>query len=360
MKRVLQIVPNMQAGGLETFIMNIYREINKNEVQFDFLVHYKEPKFYDAEIEKMGGKIYRFSLRDNNNIFKYISELNKFYRNNKYDVIHCHMASIGFLNFLIAKKNGIKVRIAHSHNINTESNFKGLIKKIMIKPYKFLSTINLACSEEAGKFLFGKRKYTVISNGIDVAKFKFNENKRTEIRTKHNWENSFIIGHVGRFEKQKNHMFMLELIEKLSKINDKYKMVFIGDGTLKEEIYEIAKKRNLLNNIEFISSISNVEDYYCAMDCFILPSFFEGLGIVLIEAQSSGLKCIVSSNIPNEAYVTDLVSTIDLTKIDEWVTKIEDFSKNQSHNRDSYNTIVNKTSFSINKVAEEIKNIYLN
>ena len=213
--RVLHVVPNMNIGGLETFIMNIYRNIDKNKIQFDFLEHYKEESAYDKEIIKLGGRIYHFSLRNDNNIFKYIINLNKFFKKHQeYQIIHCHMESIGALFFLIAKMHGVKVRIGHAHTNSTNKDLKGFIKKIISKPFKYTTTINLACSDEAGKYLFKNKKYTVIPNAINLEKFQYDSNLRENLRKSLGIKNEFVIGHVGRLDDAKNQLFLIEVFNK--------------------------------------------------------------------------------------------------------------------------------------------------
>lgn len=358
--RVLQIVPNMQQGGLENFIMNIYRNIDRQKVQFDFLVHYQKRQFFDNEIEKLGGKIYRFSLRDDNNIIKYIIELNKFYREqNEYKVIHCHMSSIGFINFLIAKKNGIKVRIAHSHNSSTDKTVKGRIKRIMMLPYKYVSTLNYACSNDAGRYLYGNKKYIIIPNAIDTDKFKFNEDKRKKYKEKLNInDKQFVIGHIGRFNIQKNHKFIISVFNKYLKINNEAILLLIGDGELLKEIKSLCKKLNIEKSVIFMRNIKNIYDYYNIMDLFILPSFFEGLPVVGIEAQTNGLNCLFSDNITEEVKVSDKVEYLKLN-CDVWVKKIDEYSKkNQVDRINSYKKILN-SKFEITKLAKEMEKNYI-
>lgn len=339
--RILQIVPNMQSGGLETFLMNIYRNIDKEKVQFDFLVHYLEKKFYDNEIEKLGGKVYRFSLRNDNDILKYIYELNAFFRKHKeYKVIHCHMESIGFLVFLLAKLHGVKVRIAHSHNTDTEKNLKGFLKKIMMKPFKYISTKNYACSSEAGKYLFGKKSFKVIPNAIDIEKFKYNNETRKRIRKSLSIsEDVVLLGNIGRLCKQKNQIFALKVLNKILTKNKKYKLMIIGEGSEKKELDAFIEKNNLADKVIILSPQKNIEDYYQIFDIFIFPSFFEGLGIVLIEAQVSGLKCIISKNIPEEVCVNKNIIRLDL-KENLWEEEIlnYDFIRcNISENMEKFN-----------------------
>lgn len=357
--RILQIVPNMQSGGLENLIMNIYRNIDKSKVQFDFLVHYTEKKHFDDEIEKMGGRIYRFDLRDNNNILKYMIELNKFYKEHKeYKVIHCHMSSIGFINFIIAGRNGIKVRIAHSHNSATDKTFKGILKGIMIKPYKYASTINYACSTEAGNFLFGKKEFEFLPNAVDTSKYKFDEKERKVIRKKLNiGEDCFVIGHIGRFNVQKNHKFIIDIFSNYYKKNKNSYLLLIGDGELKTEIEEYARSKGCFNNIFFTGVLCDAWKYYNAMDVFVLPSLFEGLPVVGVEAQANGLRCIFSDVITKEVDVTGLITYLPL-EIKTWVNNMK--SCNTNVLRGEYADKVKQSDFEITKLSKKIESKYIN
>ncbi len=356
--RILHIVPNMGQGGLENFIMNLYRNINTEKIQFDFLVHYRRKEYFDKEIEDRGGKIYRFSLREDNNIFKYIIELNKFFKNHKeYKIIHCHMSSIGFLLFLIAKLNGVQVRIAHSHNSDTEKTIKGFIKSILIKPYKYVSTINFACSEKAGKYLFKNKKFEIVPNGIDIEKFKFNYEIRKKIRKQLEInDDEFVIGHVGRFQLQKNHDFLIDIFKEVSKKQTNSKLVLIGIGNLEEKIKEKVVKLNLQNNVLFLGLRENTNEIYQAMDCFALPSFFEGLPLVGVEAQTSGLKCVFSDVISEELKIIDDVSFIPIKDPKIWADVILNFS---SKDRNESYDIAKNSKYNIKKVANYLEEIYI-
>lgn len=359
MIRVLQVVPNMQAGGLENLIMNIYRNIDKNKVQFDFLVHYQEKKYFDDEIEQMGGKIYRFSLRDNNNLVKYIFELDKFYKSHpEYKIVHCHMSSIGFIHFLIAKKNGVKVRIAHSHNSNTEKTIKGFFKSIMIKPLKYVTTDNFACSTEAGKFLYKNYNFEIIPNAIDIDKYRYNKEIRERERKRLNIENNLVIGHIGRFELQKNHRYVIDIFKEVLKDNPSAILLLAGDGSLVKEIKKYARDLNVLDNIKFLGVVKDTCNLYQAMDCFILPSFFEGLPVVGIEAQVAGLKCFLSNKITQEVKISYLTKFLDigLENITEWKNAI---LSSQNYDRDQiYNNIKN-TKYNAKTTAKWLEKFYI-
>lgn len=357
--RILQIVPNMQQGGLENFIMNLYRNINREKIQFDFLVHYKKNKYFDDEIEELGGKIYRFTLREDNNIFKYIVNLNSFFKKHKeYKVIHCHMSSIGFIVFFIAKLNGIEVRIAHSHNSNTEKTLKGFIKSILMKPYKYFSNVNFACSQDAGKYLFRNKKFEVIPNSIDVEKFKFNKEKRKEIREKYNIDNDFVIGHIGRFNIQKNHDFLIDIFNEIVKEKLNAKLLLIGTGELESKIKEKIEILKIKDKVLFLGTRNNTNDFYQAMDCFVLPSFFEGLPVVGVEAQASGLPCVFSDEITPEIKINNNIKFVSLKECaKQWAKEINEISSDLNRER-YYKTV--QSIYGIEKLKEKMERKYIN
>lgn len=355
--KVLHIVPNMQAGGLETFIMNIMYNIDRKKIQFDFLVHYKERKFYDNEIESLGGKIHRLSVREDNNIIKYIFDLNRFFKTHKeYKIIHCHMESLGFLIFLIAKINGVKVRIAHSHNINTENTFKGKIKYFLSRFFKYLSTDNFACSKEAGDYLFKNHKYEILPNAIDLTKFKFSKEKRNKIRNELNIDkDTIVIGHIGRFCKQKNHNQLIDIFNEYQKNNPNTKLILVGTGEELENIKEKCIKLNLSNKVIFLSNRKDTDYLYSAFDIFLFPSLFEGLGIVLIEAQMSGLMCYTTDKaVPKEACISNRLTYIKIN--DDWTNKL---INNNKYDRKNIKFNNNKENYNIIKLTKKLQEFYL-
>ena len=251
--RILHVVPNMQSGGLETLIMNIYRNIDRTKIQFDFLVHYEKEKFYDSEIISLGGKIYRSTLRDDNNIFKYKKFLNHFFNTHKeYQIVHCHMSSIVSTIFPIARKHGVKHLIAHSHNSQTEPTLKGKIKKFLIRNVAKYSTCNFACSNLAGKFLFKNKDYEIIENAIDIEKFKFSINTRHKIRHELNIDDDcFVIGNIGRLNIQKNQMFLIDVFEEYLKLNANSKLLIIGSGEKENQLRQYIKDKQLNNKLYY-------------------------------------------------------------------------------------------------------------
>ena len=353
--RVLHVVPNMNVGGLETFIMNIYRNIDRDKIQFDFLEHYIEPSVYDKEIEKLGGKIYHFSLRNDNNIFKYIIELNKFFKEHKeYKIVHCHMSSINAILFVVAKFHGIKIRIAHSHNTTTEKTVKGFIKKICASFVKYTSTVNFACSSEAGDYLFGSKGYTVIPNAINLNEFKFDIKAREKIKTELGIENKTVIGHVGRFSLQKNHEFLIDLFYNYQLENHDSVLVLVGTGELLERIKDKVRKLGIEDKVLFLGVRKDVNKLYSAFDLFVFPSLFEGLGIVLIEAQVNGLTCLVSDNIPKITKISNKIKYLSLEDKSSWINEIKK-SRKGSH-QVKYNKLIDN--YDIKILVKKLEKIY--
>ena len=351
--RILNIVPNMRAAGIESFIMNVYRKIDRNKVQFDFIVHNLEKNFYDNEIEQLGGRIYRLTFKDDKNIFKYIKDLNDFFKYHKeYKIVHGHMQSMMPLYLLIAKIHNIPVRIAHSHNGAYEKSIKGFILHLFSRLTKKFSTNNWACSKIAGQYLFGKDKFKVIYNGIDVSDYIYNEKNRKEIRKELNIENKLVLLHVGRFEKQKNHEYIIKIFEKLYLKNNDAILLLIGEGKLKEKIRRLVDEKRLTDKVLFLGIRNDVNKILQAADYFLLPSLYEGLPVVGIEAQYSKIKCLMSNTITSELKISDNIYFFDLmNELNDWVDEIKPY------NRDEV-TIIDDKIFDIRHIVQEITKQY--
>lgn len=356
--RILHIVPNMQAGGLETLIMNIYRNIDRTKVQFDFLVHYKGDYFYDEEIRSLGGKIYKLSLRDDNNFVKYLKDLDTFFKNHKeYKIVHGHMESLGQFYFRVAMKNGVPIRIAHSHNSSTENTIKGKIKGVLLKRYPIYATDFFACSEQAGKYMFGNRKFHVLKNAIILKNFEFDSHVRQEVRKELALEDKVIIGHAGRFCEQKNHRFLIDIFEKITDMDSRTVFILIGAGETEKEIRQIVSDKGLSDRVMFLGVRNDINRLYQAMDCFVFPSLFEGLGIVAVEAQCSGLPVIASDVIPLEAAVTDRIQYLSLNQSKEqWAkTVIQSIGTERKSEIDN----VRKAGYDVAEIAMKLQTYYM-
>jgi glycosyltransferase involved in cell wall biosynthesis len=357
--RILHITYKMHCAGIEAFIMNLYRNIDRSKVQFDFLVHYTERQFYDDEIEQLGGKIYRLSVREDNNFIKYFKDLKRFFANHpEYKIVHAHMESFGMFYLYYAKKTGISLRIAHSHNDKVDPSLRGFFKNIMNKPFKYLATDYMACSDASGKYLFGNRKYWVVKNAIDANKFTYNEKVRNEVRKELGVGSKFVVGHIGRFNEQKNHTTLIDIFNEVHKINKNAILLLIGTGELELNIKEKVRRLNLTNYVQFLGVRKDADRLYQAMDIFVFPSLYEGLGIVGIEAQAAGLETICSDGIPNEAHITKFFSCLSLNDSPgEWAEKIASYASKYTR-RDTYEEIA-KAGFDVPALAKELERFYL-
>lgn len=329
--RILHIVSELNQGGIENFIMNVYRKIDREKIQFDFIVHHKKIGFFEEEIKQLGGKVFHFKILDDKRILNYIIKLNLFFKNHpEYKIVHSHLASLGFIYLKIAKKNGVKVRIAHSHGTCVPKSLKGFVKGILFKFYSNDANVRFACSKKAGEFLFKKKVFTFIPNAIDYNKFKFNLKQRHIKRNELGLKNEFLIGHVGRFTVEKNHEFILRMFKKLLTYNSNFKLLLIGDGILRAKMEKLALNIGIKNNVIFAGVKNDIEKYYQAMDLFILPSLFEGLPVTGIEAQVSGLTSIFSDNVTKEVAISKQIYFLGLHDENEWIDKILDIYNNKS------------------------------
>lgn len=311
--RVLQIVPTMRSAGIENFVMNIYRNIDTSKVQFDFLVHSKKREVFDDEIERRGGKIYRLTYKDDKNVFKYIKDLNNFFKtHNEYKIVHGEMQSMMPLYLYIAKKYDVPIRIAHAHNSDYEKTIKGFILHLFSRYSKRYATNLWACSKTAGKYLFKNNSFEIIHNAINVEKYAFNEDIRNKMRKQKKFENKYVIGHIGRFDLQKNHDFLIDIFYEFQKIEKDAVLLCIGTGNREDIIKEKVKKLGIESKVIFEGVVTNSYDYYQIMDAFLLPSIYEGLPLVGVEAQISGLVCFFSDTITNELKLSDNVFFINL------------------------------------------------
>ena len=319
--RVLQVGMSQYYGGTESFIMNQYRKINREKIQFDFLNVYNGPLACDEEIKQLGGQIYSLDMSRRKGLKKYRKNLDNFFKENasKFNVIHCNFQSLINIDLLkYAKKYNIPVRIAHSHNSgygkepNILQKLLILINKINLKKY---ATKYFACSMMASEWMFGKRSSTIVHNAIDSFKFLYNQETRVIKRTELGIKDEKIILFVGRLDPQKNPLFLIEVFKEILKREKEWRLFIIGDGEMRTQVEEKILEYNLQSYVQLFGSRNDVGDFLQAADCFLLPSNFEGLGIVLIEAQAAGLKCFTSKGVvPSEVDVTGLVQFISLDK----------------------------------------------
>lgn len=279
---VAHIMGKWNGGGVESVVMNYYRNIDRNKIQFHFLCDEDSTDIPYEEIEKLGGKV--IVIPPYQKLFKYQKELYRIFKENNYKIVHSHINALSVFPLRIAKKAGVPIRIAHSHSTSNKKEWKKNILKMILRPLSKLYANNyFACTEYAGKWLFGKKvverkELNVINNAIDLKKFEFNENTRKALREELGIkDDTLIIGHVGRFMKQKNHEFLIDVFEKAIKQDDNIYLILVGQGPLEDKIKEMAKEKGIEDKILFLGKRNDVNKLYQAMDIFVLPSLYEGL-----------------------------------------------------------------------------------
>ncbi|RRG04887.1 MAG: glycosyltransferase family 1 protein [Lactobacillus sp.] len=324
--RVLQFPNSLnRRNGRMSVIMNVYRNLNRKEVQFDFVVPKTAYTDYSEEILQLGGRIYWLPENKSKNIY-YIKKLIKqVLSNENYQIVHYHATSPWGMCIGIAKKMEIPNRITHSHNTRFSSSFfKTIRNKIFSYSIPKNSTLRLACSTEAGDFLFKRLSFQNIKNVIDINKFAFNKECRTKIRNELSIdEDTLLIGQVGRLAPEKNHKFSLKVAKKLVDKNIKFKLVLLGDGILDTTLKQKVTELGLEDRIVFLGQRNNMNEYYSAMDIGILPSLYEGLPMVAIEAQCAGLHVLMSDKITKESNI-GLGSFLNINddNVNEWCDSI--------------------------------------
>lgn len=365
MVRVLQIVSSMNVGGLETFIMNIYRNIDRDIIQFDFLVHTEEECFYNEEIRRLGGRIYKVPAR-NKGIIKNRRELDEFFENYKdYKVVHQHVSSLSYIEpLIVARKYNIPVRIVHGHSTRPPgSSLHKHLHKLNQKRITRVATNYLACSENVAEWLYSKSNvstncYKIVNNGIQTTEYIFNESVRNKIRKELKIQDKLVVGHIGRFAYPKNHEFLIEIFKSIHDKDSNSILLLVGDGKLRPGIEEKCELMGIKDHVIFTGIRSDIPNILQAIDVFVFPSHYEGSPVTLLEAQASGLPCIVSSNITEQVNITDLVVNVSLNQsADNWAESI--FTNISLNNRDNYAERVRKKGFDCKSIAEDLAEFYM-
>jgi len=323
--RVLHTVVNMNRGGAETLLMNLYRNIDHSKVQFDFLT--SKPGVFDEEIKEKGGRVHRIPYISEVGHSGYISGLDHFFRENKYKAVHSHMDKMSGIVLKSAKKAGIPVRIAHSHNTRSEGGTAArLYKWYAGTGINSAATHLVACSEHAARWLFRTRKAQaqILQNGIECDRFRHDPATRADVRHELGISaDSFVAGHVGRFVAQKNHAYLIERFAELQSVLGNAILLLAGDGPLRSQMEQKVRELNLTGKVQFLGVRSDVERLLQAFDVFVFPSHHEGLPVTLIEAQGAGLPCIISDHITREVDMgLGLIDFLPLRNPASWVDRI--------------------------------------
>lgn len=354
--RVLHVVTYMGRGGLETMIMNYYRQIDRDKVQFDFLVHRDFEADYDREIETLGGKIYHLPLL---NPFspQYYRALEEFFTKHKYDVVHSHLDCMSAYPLSVAKKYGVKIRIAHAHNKNQDKNFKYIIKAFSKYLMPHYATHLFACSEEAGTWMFPGHKFIVMKNAINSKDFTYSREREKTVRERFNIENRFAIGHVGRFNPQKNHVFLLSIFKRVLDMEPNAMLILIGSGDGEDEAKRNAKDLGIDRNVMFLGNRDDIPELLQMMDVFVFPSLYEGLGIAAVEAQAAGIPCILSDQVPMECKLCGDVEFLSLKSSEiEWAKRICHY---RNYQKRANQVVICEKGYDIKQNAEWLQSFYV-
>lgn len=324
--RVAQIMGKLCAGGVESVVFNYYRAIDKNKFQFDF--------YYDAdstveppkELIDLGARFIKVPAYQS--IFQYMKALHDSFEQNKYQIVHSHINTLSVIPLLVAKKCGVPIRIQHNHSVPAGKEYgRNVLKNVLRLFSKTFSTQYFACSEEAGRWMFGSKtfdegKVFIMKNAIDFSRYIISENEKKQVMDKLNLQNSFIVGHVGRFTFAKNHEFILRIFKSVLELKPNAKLLLVGDGELRKDIEKKITELDLADKVIMVGKVSNPERYYAVMDVLVLPSIFEGLPMTVIEAQASKKHIIISEAVPEEAIISDFCHYESLREAPEiWAEK---------------------------------------
>lgn len=337
-KKILEITGSLNCAGIETLLVNVLKKIDRSKFNIDFLVVADKKYFYTDDVLKCGSKIYTYPFKK---VYKFLIPfffLKEIFvlLQNKYDAVHCHFYFSSGIVLFLAWLCGVKKRIVHSHTereMFAPKIFKKLFTKIMQKIIDVFATEKIACSQNAGIALYGeKTDFKIVNNGIDVEQFKFDSQIRENTRKKLNTEDSFVLGHIGRFVELKNHDFIIDIFNEILKHKNNSVLLLVGEGPLEREIKEKVKILKIEDKVKFLGVRNDVNEIYQAMDAFLLPSSFEGLPVVGIEAQTAGLPCFFSDKISKELNIINSCF-IDLQKgskhwAEEIVRICENFKRN--------------------------------
>ena len=357
---VLHYVGKMDRAGQETFIMNLFRKIDREKIKFKFLCTDSTKGDFDDEIYSLGGEIFYTVPQNNRGALAMLiaaNNLRKTLKKLKPDVfhIHTHHALNAFLDACAALLAGIKTVAVHSHN--TSALFHLGAHRFCKKLLPLLKIRRFACGSDAGRWMFGKSKFQILHNGLDTDVFHFSAEKRNSIRAKMCWNNKIIIGHVGRFNAQKNHRFLIDIFSEIKKAEPDAHLVLIGKGELEEEIRNKVSAYNLSDSVSFFGTRTDIPELYQGMDLFLFPSLFEGLPVVLVEAQATDLPCLISDTITDEAVWNSNTSSYSLSaKAVDWAEKAISLTKNT---RGDTRKIVRAAGYDIADLAARLDSIYL-
>lgn len=360
--RVLQVLGGTNLGGAESRVMDLYRNMDRTKVQFDFAVHTQKKGFFDEEIESLGGHIYRLPRFVVYNWFPYQKAWKQlFAAHSGYACVHGHMTSTASLYLPIAKKAGVRVTAAHARSAGVDSGMKGTVTRLIRRPLAKRADFCFGASALAGEAVFGKKaaaqgKVFVWPNAIEAGRYAYDRAMREKMRAQLMLGQSLVLGHVGRFHPCKNHTFLLDIFAAVCDRHADSRLLLLGEGDGMEEIRKKARELGVLDRVEFLGNRANVSDYYQAMDCFVFPSLYEGMPGTVLEAQTAGLSCVIADTVTREVGITDLASFLPLTAPKEvWAAEI---LKKRPDVRRSRAEEIRRSGYDIKTQAAQLQHFY--
>ena len=360
MLRVLHIIGSLNIGGSQAMIMNLYRNMDRDKVQFDFIVDHPKEIYYEKEIKQLGGKIYVMPRFLGKNIYLVTKLWNKFFaKHPEYKILHSHVRSYASIYISIAKKHGVKT-IIHSHSTSNGTGFKSIVKRCLQYPLRYQADYLFACSKIAGEWLYGEKatrgnNFFILNNAINTSKYKVNLDTRLRVREQLGAKNNFVFGHVGRLHEAKNHMFLLDLFKNIIKQKPESKLVIVGDGELREKIENKIDALDLKEKVIMTGNRNDVPELLMAFDAFLFPSKWEGLPVTVVEAQAAGLPCFVSDTVTKEVGISDLVKYLPIDR--GTVCWCEAIMKSELNKRDMQKEIID-AGFDVKETAQWLMNFY--
>lgn len=364
MIRVLHSVSNMDRAGIETMLMNYYRRMDRSQIQFDFLVNKPKPGDYDEEIRQMGGHIYKSPGLNPLHYPQYMQFMQTILaQDDRIKIVHAHNEAMGLYALNGAKRARIKTRIAHAHNTCIIRDYKWPLKMLCKQFLPAAATDLWGCGRDAGIYFFGKANWEargmVLHNAIEPDSFRFDPAVRARMRAQYGLEDAVVVGHVGRFNVQKNHTRLLKIFARFRQIEPRAKLALIGVGELQEPMQAQAAELGLAGAVLFAGLQSNVNEWYQMMDLFVMPSLFEGLPVVGVEAQAAGLPCVFSDAVPDEVLLSDRAVCFPLQNSDDaWAAELARMAQ-QPADRAQGVEIIRSAGYDINTEAARLQQLYL-
>jgi len=359
MIRVLHMIASLDVGGSQTMMMNIYRHIDREKIQFDFVIDHPEETYFADEIRSLGGQVHVLPAFHGTNAGEIRRDWsNFFYIHPEYHVLHSHTRSYASLYLPVARKHGVKT-IIHSHSTSSGGGVKGAVKTVLQLPLRDQADVLMACSRDAGEWLFGKRacrsdRFILLPNGIDLDRFAAGAAKRAQYRKDLGLEGRYVIGHVGRFRDVKNHAFLLDAFQKVHEREPDVLLLLVGVGPLQQAMAQKAVELGVADQVIMTGNRSDVPELMAAMDVFAFPSLWEGLPMTVVEAQAAGLPCVLSDTITREVDVSPLVEYLPLGDPEVWASALL-----ERRARRNVREEIERAGFDIRSSAQRLSELYL-